>query len=436
MIEPIIKVKNLKIVYNEGKSNEYYALRGESLEIYPNEYIILFGPSGCGKSTLLYSLLGILAPSSGEILIKNENPYKYNVKEMVHFQRATVGIIYQSFNLIPSLSVLDNVALPLIFANVPKGERDRRGMQLLKRFGVNQQAHKLSTNLSGGQSQRVAVARSLVNDPEILFADEPVGNLDSLSADQVMGTLEEINIKDKKTVILVTHDAKLLPYAHRVYYLKDGQVEREVVNPERKQIKQVDPGTSVLSEIEKLARIYPYATQEELRVKSVVNFLTQDIGFDQVERLEKDVRDYIEGKFTDDMFVGSLTKSVEAGGPEIDARRADLFKEKINIILKEAREIRAYRDNFRARVASPRQADRIAEVRRDVVRECGATFTPEQEARLDELIKFRIRGFIQQEDFRRRLETPFDADGLGLDATTARHASWYLEKLLGQGMYI
>ena len=103
-----------------------------------------------------------------------------------------------------------------------------------------------------------------------------------------MGTLEEINTKDRKTVILVTHDAKLLPYAHRVYYLRDGQVEREVINPEKKQIKQTDPGTSILSEIEKLARIYPYASPQELRVKSVVNFLTQDIGFDQIERLEND----------------------------------------------------------------------------------------------------------------------------------------------------
>jgi putative ABC transport system ATP-binding protein len=436
MIEPIIKVNNIKIIYNEGKANEYDALRGESLEIYPNEYIILFGPSGCGKSTLLYSLLGILPPTSGEVLVKNENPYKYNVKQMVHFQRSTVGIIYQSFNLIPSLSVLDNVALPLIFAGIPKSERDRRGMQLLKRFGVDQQAHKLSTNLSGGQSQRVAVARSLINDPEILFADEPVGNLDSLSSDQVMGTLEEINMKDKKTVILVTHDAKLLPYAHRVYYLRDGAVEREVINPEKKQIKQTDPGTSVLSEIEKLARIYPYASPQELRVKSVVNFLTQDIGFDQIERLERCVGMFIDGKLNEAGFVNRLTRSMEAGGPEIDKQRADVFAEKIAIILKEAREIRVYRDNFGARVASPRQADRIAEVRQEVLRECHCSLSAEQIPRMDELIKFRVRGFIQQEDMRRRLEANFEDDGIGLDSDMARNISRYLEKLLGQGMYI
>ncbi len=325
MIEPIIQAKNLRVVYNEGKSNEYQALRNESLEICPNEYIILFGPSGCGKSTLLYSLLGILAPSSGELLIKKENPYKYNVKQMTHFQQSTIGIIFQSFNLIPSISVLDNVTLPMIFANIPKSQRDKRGMQFLKRFGVDAQAYKLPTNLSGGQSQRVAVARSLVNDPEILLADEPVGNLDSISAGQVMDTLQEINMKDKKTVILVTHDAKLLPYAHRVYYMKDGGVERDVANPEKKQIKQVDPGTAILSETEKLARLYPYDPPEELRVKSIVNFLTQDIGFDQVDRLDNFVKMFIAGRMTDRTFVDNLTRSMDDGGVQLTRAKADFL---------------------------------------------------------------------------------------------------------------
>src|SRR3989344_5059643 len=221
MPEPIIKVQDLRVVYNEGKSNEYAALRGESLDIYPEQYIILFGPSGCGKSTLLFSILGILQPTSGNLLVKDENVYQYNSEQMVKFQQNTIGIIYQSFNLIPSLTTLDNVSLPLIFAGVPAAERERRAMALLRRFGIEKQAHKISTNLSGGQMQRIAVARSLVNDPEILLADEPVGNLDYVSADEGIGGLEEINTKDKKTVILVTHDANFLPYAHRIYFLKD-----------------------------------------------------------------------------------------------------------------------------------------------------------------------------------------------------------------------
>lgn len=434
MIEPIIQAKNLRVVYNEGKSNEYQALRNESLEIYPNEYIILFGPSGCGKSTLLYSLLGILAPSSGELLIKKENPYKYNVKQMTHFQQSTIGIIFQSFNLIPSISVLDNVTLPMIFANIPKSQRDKRGMQLLKRFGVDAQAYKLPTNLSGGQSQRVAVARSLVNDPEILLADEPVGNLDSISAGQVMDTLQEINMKDKKTVILVTHDAKLLPYAHRVYYMKDGGVERDVANPEKKQIKQVDPGTAILSETEKLARLYPYDSPEELRVKSIVNFLTQDIGFDQVDRLDNFVKMFIAGRMTDRTFVDNLTRSMDDGGVELTRAKAELFATKINTLLKEAREIRTYRDNFRARVLSPEQDARIAGIRDDLAQECGISLSPEQQEALGNLVKFRIRGFIQQEDFRRRLVLPLDENGVGIDFDASRAVSQYLEKLLAQGI--
>ena len=251
-----------------------------------------------------------------------------------------------------------------------------------------------------------------------------------------MGTLEEINMKDKKTVILVTHDAKLLPYAHRVYHLKDGAVEREVINPEKKQIKQTDPGTSILSEIEKLARIYPYATPEELRVKSIVNFLTQDIGFDQIERLERTVGMFIDGKLTSDGFADRMTRSIEVGGPEISKEKAEAYKEKLNIILKEARDIRSYRDNFTAKVASPRQAERIASVREDIMREYHFSLDPDRMARLDELLKFRVRGFIQSEDFRRRLEAPYENDGLGLDIDTARAASWYLEKLIGQGMYL
>src|SRR6266481_8195426 len=136
-MEPIIRVKEIKVTYNAGQANEYKALRGESLDIFPEEYIILFGPSGCGKSTLLYSILGILEPTSGELLIKGDNVYKYTPEQMVKFQQNTIGIIYQSFNLIPSLTTLDNVSLPLIFAGVPPEERERRSMGLLKRFGID-----------------------------------------------------------------------------------------------------------------------------------------------------------------------------------------------------------------------------------------------------------------------------------------------------------
>ena len=197
MQKPIITTKDVDITYNAGKSNEYKALRNVSVDVYAREYVILFGPSGCGKSTLLYSMFGVLPPQSGKIYVKGDSVYDLSPMELVHFQRKTMGIMYQSFNIIASITVLDNFTLPLIFAGVSKVKREKKAWELLKRFGIDGVAHKVPTNLSGGQQQRVSVARSLVNDPEILIADEPVGNLDRISSEAVMNTLSDINSQDK-----------------------------------------------------------------------------------------------------------------------------------------------------------------------------------------------------------------------------------------------
>ncbi len=436
MAEPIIKVRDLKVIYNVGKSNEYAALRGESLDIFPGEYIILFGPSGCGKSTLLYSILGILEPTSGELLVRGDNVYKYSPQEMVRFQQTTIGIIYQSFNLIASLSVMDNVSLPLIFAGVPAAEREVRTMKLLRRFGVEAQARKLSTNLSGGQMQRIAVARSLINDPEILLADEPVGNLDSVSSEEVMGTLEDVNMKDKKTIILVTHDAKFLPYAHRIYFLHDGGVEREVINPEKKQIKSVKPGTTILTEIEKLARVYPYVTIDDLRVKSILNYLTQDLTFDQLERIERLIVDMVEGRIEPTGLIMMLTTPFARGGVELPPGRAEEMAKKIVNIIDQAREIRRYRKRLQEKFAGAKQVDRLTSIRQAVLDEYPGTVTEDQVRWLDDHISSRVGGFITMEDFRDRLVLSREHDGGGFGTKDARIISRYLEKLVAQGVHL
>lgn len=435
-MDPIIKVRDLQVVYNVGKSNEYHALRGESLDIFPEEYIILFGPSGCGKSTLLYSIFGVLEPTGGELLVKGENVYKYTSRRMVEFQRKTIGIIYQAFNLIASLTVMDNVALPLIFAGIPTSERERRAMVLLERFGVDKQARKLSTNLSGGQQQRIAVARSLINDPEILLADEPVGNLDSVSAEEVMGTLESVNMHDKKTIILVTHDAKYLPYAHRVYFMKDGGVEREVINPEKKQIKSVKAGTTILTEVEKLARVYPYVTTDDLRVKSILNYLTQDLTFEQLERLERQVVNMIEGKIQKEDLVNILTSPFVQGGVEVEPQTAEKMAGKIQNIMEQAQEIRRFRQRLKDKYLSPKQLDRIVGLRQKLLDEFPGKVTMEQVRWLDEHIQLRVAGMITMEDFRARLELPPADGGAGFSSKEARFLSWYLEKLVAQGVHL
>src|SRR6185503_14514331 len=302
MAKTAIHTDSMVIVYNKGKANEFNALNNINVEIFPPEYIILFGPSGCGKSTLLYTMLGGVPPNKGHMYVMGEDIYAYTPAEMNRYQQAIIGIVYQQFNLITSISVLDNVALPMIFLNKSVQERNARGRELLRRFGIPPRLEdKTPVMMSGGQQQRVAVARSLINDPQILLADEPVGNLDSISAEHVMDSFQEINERDRKTVILVTHDAKYLPYAHRVFYMRDGKLRRVVVNPEKKQVKHVKPGETIVTEIEQLARLYPYAEPVELKVKSVVNFVTQTVGFQQIARLEKAVLHVLKGDMDEEM---------------------------------------------------------------------------------------------------------------------------------------
>ena len=314
MAKPLIICRDLDITYNKGKSNEFKALSSVNTDIYEGEYIILFGASGSGKSTLMYTIQGSLPPGNGTMLIRGDDIYSYPPEERVYFQRYVMGIIFQQFNLIPSLTVLDNVALPMIFCDADKKKRNRRAQSLLDRFGVGFVSHKIPAMLSGGQQQRVSVSRSMVNDPKILLADEPTGNLDSVSTQQVMDKIDEINTFDRRTVIMVSHNAAHLSYAHRVYYLKDGRIVREVVNPQRKQIKPVKEGETIVTELEQLARLFPYDSIDTLRVKSLVNYLTQDYTYDQLVRLEKSIRYLIKGKLHKDAFVKSLTAPFEAGG--------------------------------------------------------------------------------------------------------------------------
>jgi putative ABC transport system ATP-binding protein len=435
MVEPIITARDLKIVYNLGKSNEYVALRVDHFEIFPQEYIILFGPSGCGKSTLLYCLLGILPPTSGEYQVHGENPYAYSPERKVRFQQETIGIIYQSFNLIPSISVLDNVALPRIFANDPKPKREQRAMMLLRRFGIEAQAKKLPQNLSGGQQQRIAVARSLVSDPEILLADEPVGNLDSVSTMQVMNTLGEINKYDKKTIVLVTHDAKFLPFAHRTYYLKDGYIEREVINPEMPQIKKVKSGSTILTEVEKLARIYPYSTAEELRVKSIINYLTQELSFDQLERLEKLILMALEGRVSAEEMLGAMGQSFEHGGVGLSRARAKEMAGKLTKMLTEAREVRRYRRDVQEKAYASRQTKRIQNLRTSLLDEYPGQIDLAGLERLEEAIAKRVAGLVTMEEFESFLMRPVEDRGMGFDSGVSIQLARYLEKLIAQGVY-
>lgn len=220
---PVLECKNVTKSYKVGETT-VEALRGVDTKIYAGTYNILFGPSGCGKSTLLSLLAGLDVPSSGELLVRGESLAGLKVDQLARYRNKKVGMVFQTFNLLPSLKVWENVALPYVFSGVNLGLRKKRAMKLLSMVSMEKFADRLPSQLSGGQQQRVAIVRSLMNNPWILLIDEPTGNLDSAAADEVMEFVKLLNEKSKRTILLVTHNNEYIKYAQRVIYMRDGRI--------------------------------------------------------------------------------------------------------------------------------------------------------------------------------------------------------------------
>ncbi|MBI2269718.1 MAG: ABC transporter ATP-binding protein [Bacteroidetes bacterium] len=224
----MIELKNIARTYRVG-SETIHALRSVTLDISKNEYVALMGPSGSGKSTLM-NVLGCLdTPSDGEYMLNNIAVSKMSDNNLAEVRNKEIGFVFQSFNLLPRYSALENVILPLVYAGMPKAEREERGKLVLEQVGLTERMDHKPNELSGGQKQRVAIARALVNNPAIILADEPTGNLDSKTSIEIMGLFEEIH-KHGNTIIIVTHEEDIAQYAHRIVRLKDGLVELDKQN--------------------------------------------------------------------------------------------------------------------------------------------------------------------------------------------------------------
>lgn len=222
---PLIQVSDLRKTFMMG-STPVHALDGISLTIQANSFTVVMGPSGSGKSTLLYLLGGLDRPSQGHISVNGESIEQMDENQLAVFRRRTVGFIFQSFNLISSMTALHNVAFPMRFARLPSRQRTQRAAEMLQRVGLEDRMHHRPTELSGGQQQRVAIARALVNDPILILADEPTGNLDTASGISVMQLLSNLH-KSGRTVCVVSHDPRMSHFAtHRVFLL-DGRVVSE-----------------------------------------------------------------------------------------------------------------------------------------------------------------------------------------------------------------
>lgn len=224
----VISVKDLKKTYIMGLT-QVNALQSVSIDISKNEYVALMGPSGSGKSTLM-NLLGCLdTPTSGEYWLNGTNVSSMSDGELAEVRNKEIGFVFQTFNLLPRLSALENVALPLVYAGMSKSHRLERAEEVLKSVGLADRMDHKPNELSGGQRQRVAIARALVNKPSIILADEPTGNLDTKTSIEIMGILEEIH-NQGNTIILVTHEADIAEHAHRIVRLRDGLVETDILN--------------------------------------------------------------------------------------------------------------------------------------------------------------------------------------------------------------
>ena len=223
--EKIIQVKNLYKIYKVGHT-KVYALNGVDFSLNKGEFCAIVGPSGSGKSTLLNMLAGLEKPTKGQIVIAGTHIEKMTERQLVTFRRDHVGLIFQSYNLIQTMNAVENVALPLTFRGVDKKTREEKAKKYLKLVGLEKQMKHMANEMSGGQQQRVGIARALAVDPQIIFADEPTGNLDSRTTMDVLKLMKQIVREEQQTLIMVTHDNHLASFADKQIHIVDGKITR------------------------------------------------------------------------------------------------------------------------------------------------------------------------------------------------------------------
>jgi len=224
----VLELRNVVKTYTSGNTT-FNALDGVSLQIREGEFVSITGPSGSGKSTLMH-IIGLLDnPTSGEVLLQDRNISRLKETQMAQIRNVTLGFVFQQFNLLAKTSALENVQLPLIYSDIARAKHDSLGIEMLTKVGLESKLKNTPAQLSGGQQQRVAIARALINDPKIILADEPTGNLDSKSGKDVMELFHHLNEVEGRTIVLVTHDMDLARQANRIIIIKDGKVTTQNV---------------------------------------------------------------------------------------------------------------------------------------------------------------------------------------------------------------
>ena len=433
----IVEAVDMSVVYNPGRLNENKALENLNFNIRAEEYIIIFGPSGCGKSTTLNTIAGLEMATSGQLFVGGDDVKTLTSNQLADFHRNTVGMIFQSYNLIPTLTILENVVLPLVFEKKSFKERRERGMAVLEQLGLANVEKRYPPELSGGQQQRVGIARALINDAPILLADEAVGNLDSVAAKNVLEILNTLNLEGKKTIISVTHNPEHLYYADRVFYMKDGRIIMIQANknrriPKKKQIEIKRKRT----ELDLLLQAYPDLSSMQIHVmlapfkaKMLVAYFLNQFETQEIRDLEKLVEKRLLGNMRDKEFYDTLTSSVEDRGLGLSKSLAKKFMSVVDEVVSKSNTIR---DNNFALDASEEDPIRevINSVRHSLMDEYSGNLTPDEVSALNKGIEFRLLHKISKEEFREYLDRPFSQGGVGLNRRAAKKMSRKMELIM------
>lgn len=445
---PIIEVKKVNFTYNKGKDNEYKALADINLDIYPEEFIAILGPSGCGKSSLLNILAGLEKPDEGTITVMGRDLMAMKPREFADYHRREVGMIYQAYNLITSLSVLDNVALPQIFINEWRGKRNKIARTLLERFGILEQAHRVPTELSGGQQQRIGIARSIVNDPSLILADEPVGNLDSTSADNVLNILSDLNTKEKKTIIMVTHNPENVIYADRIIHMKDGVIIKEEVNENKgKLLAKKEDGKISKSPTEEMAamlRTYNGLSNEQINIlimpyksKMFVNYFTSEKNYEETKVFEDVIQRQLMGTVTRAEFLDILHRPSRDGGVGFDIRSSEKIVRRMDRVIRLAYFMQQKFHQSKNERGEHEKVDieqKVQKLTDHLLRTCYNehyhNLSEMQIGRLKRAVKDRFENQMQKSDFYNYLDKSFKEDGIGLNSKTARAITDEMELVL------